>query len=548
MRSALALIAVTVICGLGAPAALAKPCLDPVRDRVLVSAVDQEGRVRPNVERAVEIDCSLTLRPTDVVTKRLVLTGEEASGATIDCNGAIINGVHWLPEDTIVVGSRKDASGTWRGAENILVRDCNVHGSIRIYGVMVSMAELRRMSYLPDHTQRLQAAGSKSITFDNMKITAYGRNPFYVMPGSTRVTLRDSIIRGRSDGVSIYLDAETAGNVIKDNDIGVETRREQIAVDGSARNLIVGNRLSGLNRGGIFLYRNCGERGVIRHQGPEDNVIIDNVFYYNRYQGGTPAVWIAQRQNDLPGYCDEDALPGAPNIGSNHDHLDHAYRTVVLRNRFVDREPSELIRVNDDPSYVLGNIRVGSGGDRNSPCYVANGYPGPILEHDESLALFDDGSGPRCNGRRLTCNDGIVTASITQCLIPFGRVSVEEFQCRAQGRNSGCSDRATCPAGTSLVAAKSACNLEFGSVSSAQLNRTPWSFAGVVRRSDNVADGVCRVGPNDISENGAQLGILPGSMGFLCRERDRNGGDCHIRVAVACRGPDVVQRSRPTPP
>jgi Right handed beta helix region len=564
----LMLIAVTVICGLGAPAALAEPCLDTVRDRVLESALDKQGRVIPTVEEFVEINCTLTLRPEHVVTKRLVLTGEKASGVTINCNGATINGVHWLPDDTIVVGGEETQPGTWRGAENILVRDCNVHGSIRIHGVMVSTAKLRRMSYRPDHTQQMQAAGSKNITFDNLNITVYGRNPFYVASGSTRVTLSNSTMRGRSDVVPIYLDAETAENVIKDNDIGVQTsRREQIAIDGSARNLIVGNRLSGLNRGGIFLYRNCGERGVIRHQGPEDNVIIDNVFYYKRYRGDTPAVWIASRQNDLPGYCDCDALTPeppqvpdtvadiferkcgfrpsgeeAPDIGSNHDHLDHAHRTVVVRNRFVDREPSELIRVNDDPSYVFGNIRVDSGGNRNSPCYVANGYPDPILEHTESVALFDAGAGPRCNGRRLTCNDGVVTGRITPCETGLPRIRVEQAQCRVEGRNSGCSGRATCPQGTSLIAAKSACNLEFGQVSSAQLNRTPWSFAGVVRRSDNRADGVCRLGPTDISEDGAQLGTLRGSMDYSCRERDENGGDCHIRVALACQRSDILEQ------
>jgi hypothetical protein len=363
------------------------------------------------------------------------------------------------------------------------------------------------------------------------------------------VTLRNSTISGRSDVVPIYLDAESAENVIKDNNIGVQTsRREQIAIDGSARNLIVGNRLSGLNRGGIFLYRNCGERGVIRHQGPEDNVIIGNVFYYNQYQGFIPAIWIASRQNDLPGYCDDDALPEAPDIGSNHDHLDHANRTVVARNRLVKREPSELIRVDDDPSYVFENMRVETGGDRDSPCFVSDGYPSPVLEHGESVALFDDGSRPQCNGRRLTCNDGIVTGGFAPCQMALPGLSVMEVQCRAQGRNSGCSGRATCQEGTSLVTAKSACNLEFGEVSNAQLNATPWSFAGVVRRSDRVADGTCRLGPSDISENGARFGNLPQSVDFSCREQDENGGDCHVRIAVACQGSGILQRSIPTRP
>lgn len=516
-----------------------KPCAASVRDRVLESTLDEKGRVRPEVEEGVELDCSLTLQPGDRVTKRLWLTGEKASGVTINCNGAAIIGSHWRNGDTMSV----------LGARNILVRKCNVHGNIRVYGVDLSGDALRQASYRTDHTKLLQAAASRNITFEEMTITGYGRNPFYVTLGATHVTLRHSVMRGRSDAVAIYLDAETAENIIKDNDIGVATRKdEQIAIDGSARNLIVGNRLSGLNKGGIFLYRNCGERGVIRHQGPEDNVIIDNVFYYNTYRGRTPAVWIAERQNDLPGYCGEDHLPGAPDIGSNHDNLDHAYRTVVARNRFVVREPNELIRVNDDPSYVLGNVRISdsSSGDRNSPCYVANGFPGPFLAHGKSLAMFDHGNGPRCDGRRLACNDGIVTESFVLCAKLPSQISVEQVQCRAQGKSSGCSGRAACPRGTSLVAAKVACNLEFGEVSADEFSRTPWSFAGIVKRSDRVSDGVCRLGSADISENGARLVRLPDSVDFSCKEHDENGGDCHIRVALACQRPDILPPSRPT--
>ena len=481
-----------------------------------------------STQDSVEISCSLSLQPGDVLAKRLVLIGEKASGVTIDCNGATIDGRRWPAELTIVVIE----------ASNIRVRNCNVHGSIRIFGVDATGDSLRLASYRPDHTRLWQEAGTKNVVFENMTITGYGLNPFYVTHGATRVTLRNSTMRGRSDAVAIYLDAETAENVIKDNDIGVQTRKdEQIALDGSARNLIVGNRLSGLNRGGVFLYRNCGERGMIRHQGPEDNVIIDNVFYYDRYEGSTPAVWIAERQGDLPGYCGDDDLPGAPKIGSNLDHLDHADRTVVAHNRFIKREPGGLIRVDDDPSYVFGNVVVGSAGDRNSPCYVANGYPSPFFKHGESVAMFDDGAGPRCTGRKLTCTDGIAAETATLCLnqnlAPSPQVA--EFQCRADANNSGCSERAICPVGTTLVAAKAACNLEFGDVSDPDLNKTPWSFAGVVKRSDDSSDGVCRFGSVDVSENGAQLSALPGGVDFSCKEYDKNGGDCHMRVALACQ-------------
>jgi hypothetical protein len=45
-----------------------------------------------------------------------------------------------------------------------------------------------------------------------------------------------------------------------------------------ARNRIEANRFALGGRGGVFLYRNCGEDGVIRHQTPSDNVITGNTF------------------------------------------------------------------------------------------------------------------------------------------------------------------------------------------------------------------------------------------------------------------------------
>ncbi|WP_419695432.1 right-handed parallel beta-helix repeat-containing protein [Mesorhizobium muleiense] len=508
-------------------------------DEVLESALDAQGNVKPGVADVVEIKCNLTLPAGAVVTKRLSMRGPGASGVTIDCKGATINGRHWLtldpPRETIVVSGEQDESGAWQGAENITVRNCVVQGSVRVFGVAVSNSKLARMSYEPNYTQTLQASGSKNIVFEHMTITAYGRNPFYIMPGVTRVTLRDSIIGGQSNGVAIYLDAESAENVIKDNEIGVSNSREQFAIDGSARNLIVGNRFSGLNNGGIYLYRNCGERGVIRHQGPEDNVIIDNVFYYDRYRGDTPAVWIASRQNDLPGYCDEDEGSEVPNVGSSLDHLDHAKRAVVARNRFVARNPTELIRVHDDPSYVFDNAMVADADDRYSPCYVANGYPDPILESGERLALFDNGSGPGCTGRQLICTDGIITQGFARCLSATPSVSVVPFQCRAEGSNGGCSGQTACPGGTSLASVKAACNLEFGAVGDTEMALTPWSLAGIVKRSDNRGEGECELGSIDVGESGAQLTALNDAFDFSCEERDGNGGDCHVRGELACQ-------------
>src|SRR5690606_33199014 len=108
---------------------------------------------------------------------------------------------------------------------------------------------------------------------------------------------------GWGDSVGIYMDAESGHNVIARNYIHMLTnQREQVAIDGSAHNTVIENRFSGLSHGGIYLYRNCGEDGNIRHQTPSYNQIVNNVFYYDSCTGGNPAIWLASRNGNRP-YC-----------------------------------------------------------------------------------------------------------------------------------------------------------------------------------------------------------------------------------------------------
>lgn len=521
--------------------------LDPSDPRLCSREKRIEVRAQPyGVEnpanRNVKINCNLTLDPGDVITKTLLFSGHESDGVTLDCNGAKILGTRYADREAIAV----ETEGGY-GVENVTVKNCVVDGRIRVGGYG------GESNWDPNHTEIIQKRSPKNITFDGLTITAFGKDPFYVFSGSLRVTLKNSKIRGNSDGVAIYLDAESAEHVIQNNGIGVHTdKREQIAIDGSARNLIVGNYFTQLDDGGIFIYRNCGEKGSIRHQFPADNVILDNIFHYNDYRGFASAVAIASREDRNFSYCDEDSC--GPKIGSNLDEDDHAYRTLVAQNRFIGREPSKtngdldaepgLIFVNDDPSYIFDNVRVAQAEKRNSACYVPNGYPAPLLAHGKSLALFDDGGGPRCIGQRFTCNDGTLTRSNAICAAAQpSQITSVPFQCTAESNDSGCNGIARCPAGMKAKAIKAACHLESGPVTEEELAKTPWSFAGIVKRSDRIVEGVCRVGNVDVSEYGARLGGLSPNarIPFSCRERDNNGGDCNIQVTLACEAGPIFE-------
>lgn len=268
------------------------------------------------------------------ITRPILIEGAEASGAGIDCGGGSIGrpGAQVTTrQPTVAVWSRASGAGFSR-PQNVFIRDCTVHGAVRVWGMAAggSMSDLRDSSRTPGHTAAAQAAAPAGVTLDRVRFLGTGSIPLYVGPGVTGLTLRNSSFAGRSVSVAVYLDAESAGNTIADNVFDITTAREQIAVDGSARNRIVGNRFNLGRRGGIFLYRNCGEDGVIRHQTPSDNVITDNSFSgVNWLRPQT--VFVGAREGNRR-YCSDDR--GWP-FGSSADDGDNATSNTVVRNRIV---------------------------------------------------------------------------------------------------------------------------------------------------------------------------------------------------------------------
>ena len=147
------------------------------------------------------------------------------------------------------------------------------------------------------------------------------------MAGSARSTCRQSRVIGRSSSVAVYLDAESARNTLAGNTFEIETGREVIAVDGSARNRILDNRFRIGWRGGIYLYRNCGEGGTVRHQTPSFNTVTGNRFSYG-LPLHLPAISVGAREGWWL-YCGED--DGFP-FGSSADNGDNATDNVVENN------------------------------------------------------------------------------------------------------------------------------------------------------------------------------------------------------------------------
>lgn len=304
----------------------APDCDAGTRARILAPA-------RPGDDSAI-LTCSLHLAPGERVSRRLLLEGSKSSGVTIACDSASIGpgeAGRGLLDFAVEIRSKPPAPGSsrWDRPTDVAIRGCAILGHVRVWGMGMNGQgpAVRESSHSLGHTERAQAAAPARIHIVDATITAFGRIAVYLGPGVTGFVLRDSRITGTSSATAVYLDAESADNVIAGNDFDIRTGREVIAVDGSARNRITGNRFALHGEGAVRLYRNCGEGGTVRHQTPSDNVITGNIFSGAGYFA--PPVVVNSR-NGWDIHCWDDS--GYP-FGSSIDNRDNGTGNVVEPNR-----------------------------------------------------------------------------------------------------------------------------------------------------------------------------------------------------------------------
>jgi hypothetical protein len=298
----------------------------------------------------------------------------------VNCNGVTIDGSpgtpNYNPADpwhmVEIVSKRLDDTGLrWEHPSNITFRNgCTIKGSVGLLGV--TGVE----STTPGYIALSRNNAPRNIIFDGVTITGVPCSaakagfaqcaPLYLFSGVNGFQLLNSHINGTSGGPNIYLDDLSFRNTIRNNRIEASKQkdgkaREVLAIDGSSENLIVDNFFSSLEDGGIYLYRNCGEENSPRLGRPTDNVIINNVFFYDKYDGENPSIFVAQRNGrDTK---EKDCLDHLPDLARNNAVMQNQVFKLPITDVTV-REPRTGLAI-----VRRGMIRVGVP-DVNTPNFI----------------------------------------------------------------------------------------------------------------------------------------------------------------------------------
>jgi parallel beta-helix repeat protein len=302
---------------------------------------------------------------------------------------------------------------------NVAVRNCEVVRATT-QGILIAAPDTdpRMAALSKEERYRLSP---RDISISDTKVSQSGSVGIYVDSYAQDTKLTGVTVE-HSRSAGIYLEHSSVRTRIEKSKIryngfrnatreGTTARREGIAIDSSANNIIVGNVISDNARGGIFLYKNCWERHDRPGTVPRWQSSSFNLITHNRIENERVGIWVASRQgkNLTSWKC------GDPEIadGFYRDYADH---NTISGNVIINSDVG--IRIFDSNTTVVDNQTIRAG----SACIEVGA---PILQR----------LGVKIAGTRLSQNSCSLAASTTQ----------QEFECNGNPTSDRSGETYACP-------------------------------------------------------------------------------------------------------
>jgi hypothetical protein len=279
------------------------------------------------------------------------------SHTELDCQGSVI-------DPGSLRGYALHINSHGRELTNVTVRNCIVRNANAI-GIVVGWRGSDQAKVSRYEREEIYYRTPHFVQIINTRVEASKGAGIYIDDYVSDVTLRHVAVT-RSDSMAIYLEHSSRRVTIEYSlfeDNSLVKKREALAIDSSAHNVIRRNIFRRNKAGSIFLYKNCHEHAAFdakqteRWQGSDNNLIEDNHF-----EDEPVGIWIGSRQSlDL-----RKLRCGDPYYGGKFVR-DKARENTVRSNSFLRVAKGVLIE--DDENAVVGNrfrstqevcIRVGS--------------------------------------------------------------------------------------------------------------------------------------------------------------------------------------------
>jgi hypothetical protein len=332
----------------------------------------------PTVEGRVDLDPTCIYR-TSILIRRPAL---------IDCHGAVIDGGGQL-----ATGIRIDSNG--EPLHGVQIRNCTVRNFTKLgIGVGWALADGDKLRAPGTGDAAAYEARTPSDTvIANTRVEGIGGVGIYIDDHVVGTRMQHVIVRG-AQGAGIYLEHDSRNATIEHATVegngraGAVGAQPGMAIDASQGNVVRDSTFRRNGQGGIFLYRNCGERvgidpqAVPRETGANGNLIEGNSF------DETTGIRVAARmsRNLRAMQCGRKPYYDA---GGVQIVLDEARHNIIRGNEI--RAGDWGVIVEDDDNVIEGNTFIGK--FQGAPVLIGTKY--------RALVLHRPVTGTRVSGNRI---------------------------------------------------------------------------------------------------------------------------------------------------